>query len=827
VTNEKSEIDQHVRRLIEQIDPSSHIWEQGAGSPELVAALKGGSKSADPRNPGKPEFAFFSNNFLVVVEDKKDSSKLASLDDLGEVDLTVPARANFAVNGAVHYARHIVRSTSWSSGVFAIGATGDSVHFESQCYWVTVDGLKRLPDLENFDDLAPERIVEFHRVAVLGELPKHEADLRSVKRIAEALHEDMRNYGSLEGERKATTVSAILLALKNPDFTLDLLRGERRGRSTDGWKVYNHATSYLESAYVDDQTGNQKRGTIMDQFTFIRDSVVLNSPRKELGGKTPLRKFAETLSAEVIGHITPASSFDILGNFYGEFVKYGGSDGNALGIVLTPHHVTTLMAELINVGPDDYVLDPCAGTAAFLIAAMNRMVQLAKGDEQVIDSIRSDRLHGVELQDKLYAIGATNMILRGDGKSHFLRNDIFHIDDAELRSYRIAGSGDRAIPVGFTRCLMNPPFSQSKSSATRHLSEMSFVLRALNLLNNGGRLAAILPHSAMTDARGNTATKRAILKHHTLDAVITMNPDTFYGVGVNTCIALFTAGRPHPDSKPVSFIDFRNDGMRVHPHVGLVSDGTYDSHRDHLFAVLSGDEVAPPSYVVKAQTTADEEWLQSFHFFNETPPTDDDLYRAFADYMSFEYALIARGRRDLLVDTQRPTASAVSRPDLSQVQWSPFAITEYFATSKGLERNMRQLVPGVVPLVSARKFDNGLKSFVDVPLPRQAASHFISLNNDGQGGAGLAFYQPFTCAIDTHVTALRAKTPRSANTLIFVSACISAQRTLFGHERSISASRLSALRMMLPTTASGAPDWQLIETYAQAVVGDVHGQFDA
>lgn len=56
---------------------------------------------------------------------------------------------------------------------------------------------------------------------------------------------------------------------------------------------------------------------------------------------------------------------DILGNFYGEFVKYGGNDGNSLGIVLTPRHITNLMCELIDIDENDYVLDPCCGSGGF------------------------------------------------------------------------------------------------------------------------------------------------------------------------------------------------------------------------------------------------------------------------------------------------------------------------------------------------------------------------------------------------------------------------------------------------------------------------------
>ena len=59
------------------------------------------------------------------------------------------------------------------------------------------------------------------------------------------------------------------------------------------------------------------------------------------------------------------------------------------------------------------------------------------------------------------------------------------------------------------------------------------------------------------------ALKENILKYHTLEGVISLSKDTFYGVGTTPCIAVFTAGEPHPSDKICKFINFENDGYRV------------------------------------------------------------------------------------------------------------------------------------------------------------------------------------------------------------------------------------------------------------------------
>ena len=70
---------------------------------------------------------------------------------------------------------------------------------------------------------------------------------------------------------------------------------------------------------------------------------------------------------------------------------------------------------------------------------------------------------------------------------------------------------------------------------------------------------------------------------------------------------------------------------------------------------------------------------------------------------------------------------------------------------------MSTLADGHLPLVSARKCDNGYKQFVASNNKRLYEGNIITLNNDGDGGAGIAYYQPHCMALDSHVTALIPK----------------------------------------------------------------------
>lgn len=154
--------------------------------------------------------------------------------------------------------------------------------------------------------------------------------------------------------------------------------------------------------------------------------------------------------------------------------------------------------------------------------------------------------------------------------------------------------------------------------------------------------------------------------------------------------------------------------------------------------------------------------------------------------------------------------------DLNNRDWAPFKISDLFQPARGTEKNMTSLQVGDVPLISARNCENGVKAFVSIPNERLHRGHAITLNNDGDGGAGLAYYQPMEFALDTHVTDLRPRDSignLSRYAMQFVAASISKQRTLFGHGRSISLKRLNLLRVLLPIDESSNPDWQFMEDY--------------
>lgn len=150
---------------------------------------------------------------------------------------------------------------------------------------------------------------------------------------------------------------------------------------------------------------------------------------------------------------------------------------------------------------------------------------------------------------------------------------------------------------------------------------------------------------------------------------------------------------------------------------------------------------------------------------------------------------------------------------LNEVKWELFFLSEIFDFDKGNQNDMNSLLPGNTPLISAKKVDNGLKAFVIPNQKKQFSGHCITLNLDGDGGAGLAYYQPRKMLLDSHVCALIPKKTISRESLLFLSRIITSQGDAYGHGHSINKNRLRVFRIMLPVSAPHTPDYGYMGEY--------------
>ena len=400
--------------MLKEINAQGNFSAQGSHIKEIDKALSTASKKGTGKT-GFPEYVGVIKDFLIVIEDKASLDKHIYRDENDLIARDIKSVTDYAVNGALFYGMHLAENTTYKK-IIAIGVSGNEKHHRISPVFIDErGGYIELKDIETFISFREDNIQEYYEKEILHEKTGDEVKTEELLKIARSLHEDLRNYGHLEDKNKPLIISGILLALseiEHRNFDISDLIGDKI--RTDGMKIYKAIEDNLKRANVSPEV---KRDKLLNQFNIIKDNNKINEKDDTLG-KTPLKHFAEVLYRHIFTNIKYSTSAeDYIGRFYGEFMSYSGGDGQSLGIILTPKHITELFCDLldlqptdIDLQPTDKVLDPCCGTAGFLIAAMHGMLSKTE-DEVERGDIRKNRLFGIELQDYMFTIATTNMIL--------------------------------------------------------------------------------------------------------------------------------------------------------------------------------------------------------------------------------------------------------------------------------------------------------------------------------------------------------------------------------------------------------------------------------
>lgn len=629
--------------------------------PRLAEAMIHSSKR-QTKSSGSSDFAYLvkgnytEQTYLILIETKADTSQDENIQN-EQLLFDVKSTINYAANGAVWYAKSIQKETKLFPKIIAIGVSGNYKHQKISPYYVNeTGGVIALPKPTGFAEFTAERVDEYYRINVEHQIPQSELNAEELKKYASKLHNDIRDYTSLKNSLKAPLVAAILLAIHSKNLVLNDLKGSPSSKNNDGMIIYRDIQAYLDDRKLQEPDFDDSKITpILQEFEFLYGLQSLYKPSEDLNGHSPLYQFTSDLF-EVYNTVKIGDDADLLGDFYSEFVKYNDSDGSVLGIVLTPAHITGLMADLLQIGKQNYLLDPTTGSGAFLVAGMNRMVsQISKDDanyEQQFREVVGNHLYGVENERSIYAVAASNMILRGDGKSNMSYGSFF---DYKLDVNRDANDSKTTIygrAPKVDRILMNPPYSQGKKAP-----EIKFIKHSLEILDNGGKLAVIVPISVfVTGGKGISKSeflefKEWLLKDYIIEAVITMNPQTFYPTATQTVIAIIQKNVGVGQcSKKTKLVNFSDDGFNVIPKKGIIPNGTNIDKRKKLIDVVVNDYDAPDDFMMKIQLTKDNEWVHNAHYTNPDKPTDADFVNAIADFISFKQDMILHGRGDIFHD---------------------------------------------------------------------------------------------------------------------------------------------------------------------------------
>lgn len=510
------------------------IDKQIPASPRIKKLLSKASKCGPGQ--GKPEFivTFPSpySDLLILVECKPDTKKHESKDRDKPKD--------YAVDGVLLYSSYLSKEYD----VISIAVSGVKLRE------LRISNFLQLKN-EPIKQLGSKEILTFddYLNLYIYDPDKEKKSFDELLKYSRELNEYLRDSDLAESHRPLL-VSGILIALEDPAFQKSY---KAENRPSD---LANSLVSTITKLLEKNNIQGTKKSNMVQSYGFIKTHSLLADDNTKKGQyNTVLRDLITDVNQKVKGFTKTYKYYDILGEFYGEFLRYANGD-KTLGIVLTPFHITKLFVEIAGVNENSVILDNCCGTGGFLISAMKMMIQMCNGNKRKESRVLEKGLIGIESNSNMFTLACSNMMIRGDGKSNIYYGSCFDLV-TEIKKFKPT--------VGF----LNPPYAKKKED----LSELAFVMNNLECLERNSICVAIVPISCALD----DPLKIELLEKHTLEAVMSMPEELFHDSesGTVTCIMVFRAHIPHEQSNKNTWLGYwRNDGF-----IKIKKEGRIDGHR--------------------------------------------------------------------------------------------------------------------------------------------------------------------------------------------------------------------------------------------------------
>ena len=235
----------------------------------------------------------------------------------------------------------------------------------------------------------------------------------------------------------------------------------------------------------------------------------------------------------------------------------------------TPRHIIKLMVDMTAPTPNDVICDPACGTAGFLVAASEHLIEHHSDriykDSQARRRFNEGTFHGYDFDTTMLRIGSMNMLLHG------IENPDIRYRDSLAQNDLVAAGDDTE---RYSLVLANPPFAGSLDyeSTAKDLqqvvktkkTELLFVALFLRLLQTGGRAAVIVPDGVLFgSSKAHRTLCRILVEEQKLDAIVSMPSGVFKPyAGVSTAILLFTKTNSG-GTEDVWFYDMQADGYSL------------------------------------------------------------------------------------------------------------------------------------------------------------------------------------------------------------------------------------------------------------------------
>lgn len=555
---------------------------------KYVQSILGKSSKKCTGNRGEPDLLYCNESKkLLILLENKDSIKKHSSNGKEK-----NAVENYAVDGIKHYLSFFTYEKlsdenshlkEWNIiGIAFSGDINDKYNKRLDTFFIKHGDVENANIKEFLDE--EDYIALFENIDI-------EKITNDISKSSKKINQQLR---IIDSQKRPVLLSALMISL----FEREKGNNFKKNYKTDDAEtiIYN-IPLIVESILEEEGIDKSKIDVLLTELSFLKT-------QKDLKGNTLLRDILDELKTKVIPLFSKKGNYDIVGKFYEEFLKYAGMSNVKKGIILTPHHITTLFTDLIELQHDDVILDPCCGTGGFLIAAMNRINDIIDASSfenktELKNNVKSKQLLGFDLNTTMYSLAISNMLFRGDGKSKIYNEDFFDKKPDEILQ-------EMKPTIGF----INPPYGGKDNNENPTKKEIQFLEKMLNNVSRYGIIIAPLS----TYFKDNNM-RNEILSKHTLKYVINMPSELFQpNAMTHTAIAVFKTNVPHKDSEVV-FYDLKDDGFVLSKNRGRTDrlNKWLKIKSNMLECIKYVDKFQDNLTILKTSIGENDEWLIQAH----------------------------------------------------------------------------------------------------------------------------------------------------------------------------------------------------------------------
>ncbi|MDA1055829.1 MAG: class I SAM-dependent DNA methyltransferase, partial [Planctomycetota bacterium] len=319
-------------------------------------------------------------------------------------------------------------------------------------------------------------------------------------------------------------------------------------------------------------------------------------------------RLSDALLCDLIEHFSKlplgnkAARADVLGQSYEYLIKkFADATNKKAGEFYTPRSVVNLMVRILDPREGETIYDPACGTGGMLIEAIHHLRE-AGGNIKTLWG----KLFGQEKNLTTSAIARMNLFLHGVEDFQVVRGDTlrqpaFHVGDSLAT---------------FDCVIANPPFSLEKwgddvwtsdpwgrnfaGMPPAKSGDYAWVQHMImSMAPKTGRMAVVLPHGALFRMGAEGKIRKKLLGMDSLDAVIGLGQNLFYGTGLAACIMVFRQRKPAKHRKKVLIIDASREFKKGRAQNELLPEQVnqiyqwYEAHKDveGVARLVSQDEI--------------------------------------------------------------------------------------------------------------------------------------------------------------------------------------------------------------------------------------------